>query len=187
MFLTLRSDESLHYFPENTPGTFIVRLPETVSLVGEWEIGLIDIFIPKTWHNVKEGEMWVKCFADREYTFHVPAGYYPNVFSLVPTIHLLFRSVPHLAIAMNFDHITSRAAFVISRGRDIQMSARLANLLGFGTFRLQSGWHTCPWSADLDENILFVYCDLVQDIQRRNARAAVSVCQYNGAFWLGDT
>ena len=134
-----------------------------MSLVGEWEIGLKDIFLPKTLHNVKEGEIWVKCFADREYTFHVPSGSYPTVFSLVPTIHLLFRSAPHLAIAMNFDHITSRGAFVISRGREIQMSPRLANLLGFETSRLQPGWHACPRSVDLDENILFVYCDLVQD------------------------
>jgi len=102
MYLTLCIDESLHYFPENTPGAFTVRLPETVSLVGEWEIGLMEIFLPKTLHNVKEGEIWVKCFADREYKFRVPAGYYPTAFSLVPTIHLLFRSVPHLTIAMNF-------------------------------------------------------------------------------------
>ena len=102
---------------------------------------MIDIFLPKTLHNVKEGEIWVKCFADSVYTFHVPTGYYPTVFSLVPTIHLLFRSVglPHLAIAMNFDHNTSHAAFVISRGREIQMSPRLDNLLRFETVVCRGG------------------------------------------------
>ena len=164
MFLSLSNDKSLNYFPDNTLSAFTVRLPETLNLIGEWKVGLTDIFIPKTWYNVQEGEIWIKCFAEnQEYAFAIPAGYYPTVFSLVPPIPLQFRTVPRLAIAMNFDPTTMRAAFVVTSDREIQLSPRLQTLLGFETDRLRAGWHTCPRLADFDENILYVYCDLVQD------------------------
>ena len=36
----------------NTPGEFIVPLAQTYELVGEWEVGLMEIQYARMWYNV---------------------------------------------------------------------------------------------------------------------------------------
>ena len=36
----------------NTPGEFIVPLAQPYELVGEWEVGLMEIQYARTWYNV---------------------------------------------------------------------------------------------------------------------------------------
>lgn len=52
-YVTLPSDASLEMFPENTQSSFRTKLSAPLMLTGDdWEVGLTEIFIPKTWYNV---------------------------------------------------------------------------------------------------------------------------------------
>lgn len=59
-YLTLPSNSSMREFPDNKLCTYVTRLAKNVDLDGRWEVGLVEIQYPNTWHNVKEGQAWVE-------------------------------------------------------------------------------------------------------------------------------
>ena len=59
-YVTLPSNSSMQYFPDNKTSNFVTKLPRTLQLDGEWEVGLAEIVYPHTWYNtyVKERILW---------------------------------------------------------------------------------------------------------------------------------
>jgi hypothetical protein len=55
-YVTLPSNSSMDFFPDNTLSTYVTKLPQPFDLKGEWEVGLSEIQFPITWYNVKEKE-----------------------------------------------------------------------------------------------------------------------------------
>ncbi len=53
--LTLPSDSSRLFYPENEPNRFRIHLPKSLDLEGDWEVALVDILYPHNWSNF-EGE-----------------------------------------------------------------------------------------------------------------------------------
>ncbi|GFS74632.1 uncharacterized protein F54H12.2 [Trichonephila clavipes] len=53
-YVTLPSDSSMYFFPENKISHFKTQLPSPVCLKGEWEVGLSEIIYPHSWLNVNE-------------------------------------------------------------------------------------------------------------------------------------
>jgi hypothetical protein len=51
-YITLPSDSSANYYPDNTIAHFVTKLPERIRLEGEYEMGLAEIIYPHTWYNV---------------------------------------------------------------------------------------------------------------------------------------
>ena len=52
-YLHLPSNSSFHKFSNNTLTEYRVGLPQTVSLTGDWEVGLAEIHYPHSWNNVQ--------------------------------------------------------------------------------------------------------------------------------------
>ena len=100
--LTLPSNSSEKYYPNNTLTHFITKLHNDVSLSGEWEAALVDIMYPRNWYNVDDQYMRISCNncmkilpplnpAEKiqpSYDIHVgiPSGYYYSVPDLVEAI-----------------------------------------------------------------------------------------------------
>ena len=74
-YVTLPSNSSMQYFPDNKTSNFLKKLPITLQLDGEWEAGLAEIDYPHTWNNIREGNNSV------EFTFQIN-GFKKPVFSL---------------------------------------------------------------------------------------------------------
>ncbi|GFW90503.1 uncharacterized protein TNCV_2839501 [Trichonephila clavipes] len=55
-YVTLPSDSSNHFFPENKTTHFKTQLPSPVCLNGEWEEKFSEIIYPHSWLNVNENE-----------------------------------------------------------------------------------------------------------------------------------
>ncbi|GBM37872.1 hypothetical protein AVEN_193390-1 [Araneus ventricosus] len=53
-YVTLPSDSSLRYFPNNKISSFVTQLPSPIILEGKWEVGLAEIIYPHTWYNVND-------------------------------------------------------------------------------------------------------------------------------------
>ncbi|GFY46538.1 uncharacterized protein TNIN_475211 [Trichonephila inaurata madagascariensis] len=53
-YVTLTSDSSVNFFPENKISHFKTQLPSPVCLNGEWEVGLSEIIYLHSWLNVNE-------------------------------------------------------------------------------------------------------------------------------------
>ena len=52
-YITLPSNSSMKHFPENTQSSYRTKLSAPLILTGDdWEVGISDIFIPKSWYNI---------------------------------------------------------------------------------------------------------------------------------------
>jgi hypothetical protein len=102
-YLTLPSNSSGIYYPDNTLTHFVTKLHNDVSLSGEWEVGLSEIAYPRNWYNVSDQYMRISCNnymkiipqanpnenMPPSYDIHVgiPSGYYYSVSDLVEAIN----------------------------------------------------------------------------------------------------
>ena len=50
-YVTLPSNSSMEYFPDNKTSNFVTKLSRTLQLDGEWEVGLAETY-------VKERILW---------------------------------------------------------------------------------------------------------------------------------
>ena len=55
-YLTLPSNNSMHYYSNNTVTHYTTRLKNGISLFGDWEVGLVEIQYQNTWFNLEKGE-----------------------------------------------------------------------------------------------------------------------------------
>src|SRR5437899_3508753 len=55
-YLTLPSNSSTEYYPNNILTNYTTKLAVEVSLRGEWEVGLPEIIFPKNWLNLPEDQ-----------------------------------------------------------------------------------------------------------------------------------
>ena len=60
--MTLPSNSSQEFFPDNTLTEFITKLPSTIELTGEWEVGLAEMMFPRSWYTIPKGGLTI--FAD---------------------------------------------------------------------------------------------------------------------------
>ena len=51
-YLTLPSNSSQQYFPENTMTEFTTKLSSSIELTNEWEVGLAEIMFPRSWYTI---------------------------------------------------------------------------------------------------------------------------------------
>lgn len=69
-YMTLLSNSSLDYHPENKTGSFSNRLPRYINLDGDWEVALTEIHYPYTFFSIHEGENNIeieKCVITKQY------------------------------------------------------------------------------------------------------------------------
>ena len=101
-YLTLPSNSSEKYYPDNTLTHFVTKLHNDVSLSGEWEVALAEIMYPRNWYNINDQYMRISCKncmkilpqpspdekVPPSYDIHVglPSGYYYSVPDLVEAI-----------------------------------------------------------------------------------------------------
>ena len=57
-YLTLPSNSSMDYYPENTASHFYTKLPQDVTLSGDYEVGLSEIQLSNTYFNIEDGDCY---------------------------------------------------------------------------------------------------------------------------------
>ena len=58
MYLTLPSNSSLKFFPENNAGHFITKLPQTITLGDDYEVGLSEIQFRNHFRNITNDDVY---------------------------------------------------------------------------------------------------------------------------------
>jgi hypothetical protein len=78
--VTLPSDSSLSYFPNNTIAYFTTKLSERIQLDGDCAVGLAEIIYPHSWYNIDNltRQYWVGVKTEgREVNITSKAGIMP--------------------------------------------------------------------------------------------------------------
>ena len=111
MYVTLPSNSSPDYYPENKISDYIVHLPKELQLLGSWEVGLAEIQFNHSLHNVDTTKYWV---IYKRGEVHIktklPSGYYQEPKQL---IRLLLNQMKHDFQAKNEELVACRASHFI--------------------------------------------------------------------------
>ena len=176
-YLTLPSNNSMGYYPENTLAQFTSRLPDVINLSGDWEVGLVEIQYPHNWFNVpirkRQRTFTLRSSATNDpngglvrRSFFIRAGYYPHIYDLLSEIQRKTNeSLADLgnAIQLDYDAITHRISVSFSKPCSMGLPMHIRKILGL----TRGSWDaTNPNGgvvSDLDlVDSLFVYCDVLE-------------------------
>jgi hypothetical protein len=147
--MTLPSNSSMNYYPENTLSNYVTKLPQLFDFDGSWEVGLSEVLFPISWPTVKANEIamriliWHKNPENNQYvrdewvTISPPPGHYESPDILVKQINAKIERVEYRKNLARFLYndiskkITVRFDEKALSETIILMSKPMAELLGF--------------------------------------------------------
>ena len=59
-YMTLPSNSSTAFYPENTLADFKTKLMTSIELNGDWEVGMSEIMYPRSWFNIPDGGIYIR-------------------------------------------------------------------------------------------------------------------------------
>ncbi len=174
-YLTLPSNSSFQYFPDNTLAHFTTHLPHAINLEGAWEIGLAEIQYPHNWYNVKakdaKKDVCVKVKhppAVEIIETHLEDGLYEDPQQFVGTLDrrladMIMRSTETTPV-FQYGDTSQRATVAVPEGTKVELSQPLQSMLGMEQCELEEGQHTGTKPVDLQGGFysLYIYCDLLE-------------------------
>ncbi|GBM63967.1 hypothetical protein AVEN_85660-1 [Araneus ventricosus] len=129
-YVTLPSDSSQHFFPDNKVSNYVTQLPSPIALQGEWEVSLAEIIYPHTWHNVNNtNNLFGFDLGDGKFTSRrIPPGCYETVPDILRAMNLnSFRD----KIQFMFNSSTKKVKVKAENTAKVVFEKGLCNLLGF--------------------------------------------------------
>ncbi|GFY29337.1 uncharacterized protein TNCV_4724651 [Trichonephila clavipes] len=133
-YVTLPSDSSMHFFPENKISHFKTQLPSPVCLNGEWEVGLSEIIYPHSWLNVNEtnnyflykaGDGNISSTVKRT----IDVGCYETMLDIISAVQLALPKNPN-RFTIIYNKATKRVKINAVQGSSLHLE-NLGELLGF--------------------------------------------------------
>ena len=81
VYITLPSNSSMNYFPDNTLASFKTKLLSPLELHGQWEVDLVEIIYRYTWFNIYFTNNQFKSLLNDEeiIVLCIPEGYYKDI------------------------------------------------------------------------------------------------------------
>ena len=190
-YLTLPSDSSSSTYPNNTPSSYKVKLPQRVRLKGEnWMVGLVQVDYSNTLFNIPEddgGRFYYDLHEGGETFFRtglVSPGHWDSISQIieamnkdiagnvlpVPPVDQRFCSVERFNFAdrlvFSYDTAAKKVTANIKDGASVYFPIGMATLLGFQENVIVESTTTAPSVADLTsgKHAMFVYSDIASRV-----------------------
>ena len=127
--MSLPSNSSLNYFPNNTAGNFKVKIPYIPDSNAQYECALTEIIFPNRYKNVRESsnEIYIVGDSGNVTEYKIEPYYYPTITSLIKKIKEVLPS----NVSITFDSVKERTRVQVSGGYSVQFGSDIALLLGF--------------------------------------------------------
>ncbi|GFS71956.1 uncharacterized protein F54H12.2 [Trichonephila clavipes] len=165
-YVTLPTDSSMHFFPENKISHFKTQLPSPVCLNGEWEVGLSEIIYPHSWLNVNEtnnyflykaGDGNISSTVKRT----IDVGCYETFLDIISAVQLALPKNPN-RFTIIYNKATKRVKINAVQGSSLHL-VNLGKLLGFKRNAIIIGNMKSEFVADAWSNfsVFYVYSDLI--------------------------
>lgn len=172
-YLTLLSNSSMEYFPENKTTRFSTKLPKPIILEGTWCVGVVEFQYPCTMFTVQEHENIVYFTKIMKmpnetkpstiyYKTHIPATNYDNINQILNALNNIKENV-----RFRYDELSKfvNVSVLDDNIKSISLSPQLSLQLGFEPQRnlVEKGFGKCPANLHLGlPPQLFVYCDIIE-------------------------
>ncbi len=186
-YVTLPSNSSIRYYPDNTTTHYTTRLENTLALTGDWEVGLVEIQYQHTWFNLDsiEGRVFYSHGYEIEGKpshvqglIHLPPGYYESPADIAKLLNEHIEGVAaeygtEVFAKFKYDTITQRFGGRLSAYSNISFTLPLCDMLGLThdeTPILNSSHEPLTWKAnnvcDVNRGFssMYVYCDVLEHV-----------------------
>ena len=163
----------MSYYEDNTLVSFTTRLPNTIDLEGDWEVGLVEIQYPHNWFNVPTEET-ARSFRMRgrrdgraaDHSFKIRDEYYPFVRSLLGEIENKGNNAANSTnmIDLHFDTVTQKVSQAnINLPFTVDVPAHIQQMLGMNKSYFTRDSRVTDSVVDMNPlDSLYVYCDVVE-------------------------
>src|ERR1043165_7717531 len=190
-YLTLPSNSSMHYYPNNTVTHYTTRLENAIALTGDWEVGLVEIQYPHTWFNLERDEgtftytQVVYPGDDPEAFFQkrliLTPGYYESISDFVQAINERIKYTAdefklEVFPTFTYNTITKRVHAIVNWGAHMLLSPTLHDMLGLTELQnhiqftdyeseLPLEWMS-TYACDVNRGFcsMYVYCNALEHI-----------------------
>ena len=168
-YVTLPSNSSSEYYPNNTVARYTTKLANKIELDGDWEVGLAEISMPSMVDNVVQGRCYYDIFIGDEITRRavLPPANYKYMDALVEALHKAQREVTEIRqLLVTFSYMNGKISLQMHDQVKVQFSADLALILGVDEEMKYSGT-TARYSTALDApdvRSVYVYCDVLEHV-----------------------
>ena len=133
-YVTLLSNSSTSFYPDNTIANFRTKLPQSLQFNVPYEVGLIEIQCPKTWTNfsLKDAEFVV--FDKKTNTrskLRAPLGIYTSIHQIIGEINTCLSAHGIEHTSLHYNTITNRVSVLPISEIELTFQGKLAQMLGF--------------------------------------------------------
>ena len=193
-YLTLPSNISMEFYPENTVANLKMRLANPISLEGDWDVALYEIQYKRMWYTLNYEETHITYqyklppiasfipegpTKPREHAIlNIPQGYYNSIDEIVKTLNAIFEqfktnSGRDNAPTFGYNSRTKKMLINLHHGDRITFKPKLASILGITDNQSKpiycegkkEKWHADEiFDIDGNFNSLYVYCDILEHI-----------------------
>ena len=174
-YITLPSNASENTFPNNNAGHFFVKLPQTIEVSSQYEVGLVEIQFPNHFCNVLEDDLWLEYKTppnegNVNIKLKVPPGIYTDIQHIMNS---LGQEIFELEVMLNridvihlFKHLKKIILRKYDQGAEVKISEKLKKLFGFPIDELNDDTSITIGEFKETEMVhaitnVFVYCDIV--------------------------
>lgn len=193
-YLTLPSNSSMHYYPNNTVTRYTTRLENSIALSGDWEVGLVEIQYQHTWFNLERGEGRVTYAQTVEVrgkptqlqnTMRLTNGHYDSVPEVVDCINTHIKDTANKfelssCAEFTYNNITKRMHGDICKGASVHFSTALCSMLGMGNAQIpisNTSDASIQWKSnnacDINRGFtsMYIYCSVLEHIPVGDTKA----------------
>lgn len=166
---TVKSTDSLLYFPENTSTDFYVKLPHTIVLDGDWSVGVNQIWMDKMWYNVTDTELM---FANNDgedivdspsHKVKISDGYYDNIGVLAESLNTASTVNGERLCTFTYNEVSGKMTTDVKTGFTLIMVKHLSTMLGSHDHHIFSGKTVSAGCVDLhlSDRFMHVHTNIV--------------------------
>ena len=182
--MTLPSNNSMEYYPENTAACYTTKLADTAELEGNWEVGLAEMSIPGAVYIVVANQCYYTISLDNVH-FHstiVPEGNYRRFNDLIAAMHSTMPkdvfNQPYIKFPLKGGRIEMTFTEILDTVLSIRFSESLAEILRADADVAYDRNHaetSCRFSlvnGDIDSvYIFYIYCDIQEHVTVGDTKA----------------
>lgn len=129
-YVTVRSMDSLDYFPNNTASDFNVRLPYKLMLEGNWKVGVNEIWITKHWFNLTDASIQLSVNDSEFEEWYLLSGYYEDNLTLIHELNKLLDSVCKGCGKFSLNQLNQRVSIITEIDIKLKLSENICSLIG---------------------------------------------------------
>ena len=167
-YVTVKSNDSMEYFPSNTPSDFYIKLPYSMTLGGDWDVAVSQVWIDKMWFNVEDAHVTITeitkdgTHTGENVTKQLDDGYYSDIVELLNTLNECTLLNDRQVCEFEFNHKTHKVQIRVLDGFKLLISPKLRDIIGCETVGVM-GKQTLGKCVNLHvrNSLLYICTDIV--------------------------